>query len=133
MAANVVTLFFAASFITYVFLLTLFEQQVLGYSPLKGGLGYLPLGFGIGTGMGLGTALMPRLGVRPLMSASFFGTAVGLLVASGIHPGTSYAAGVLPGMIVLGVFSGLGFPASANAALHKVTGQDSSLASRCKT
>jgi EmrB/QacA subfamily drug resistance transporter len=128
-AANILSLFFASAFIAYVFLLTLFEQQVLGYSPLRSGLGYLPLGLGIGAGMGLGTALMPRLGVKPLMSASFFGTAVGLLAASGIHPATSYAAGVLPGMIVLGVFAGLGFPAGASAALHQVTGQDSSLAS----
>jgi EmrB/QacA subfamily drug resistance transporter len=126
---NIVTLFFTSAFFTYIFLLTLFEQQVLGYSPLKSGLGYLPLGIGIGGGMGVGTALMPRLGVKPLMSLSFFGAAAGLLITGGIHPGTSYGGGVLPGMIVLGVFCGLGFPASANAALHKVTGQDSSLAS----
>jgi EmrB/QacA subfamily drug resistance transporter len=126
---NVVTLFFTAAFFTYIFLLTLFEQQVLGYSPLRGGLSYLPFGIAIGAGMGLGTALMPRLGVKPLMSLSFLGAAAGLLITSGIHPGTSYAGGILPGMIVLGVFSGLGFPAGANAALHQVTGQDASLAS----
>jgi len=52
--ANVVTLFFTAAFFTYFFLLTLFEQQVLGYSPLTGGLSYLPFGVAIGAGMGLG-------------------------------------------------------------------------------
>ena len=41
----------------------------------------------------------------------------------------SYVGGVLPGMIVLGFFSGLSFPAIGNASLHEVTGQDSSLAS----
>jgi hypothetical protein len=44
-------------------------------------------------------------------------------------PGASYAAGILPGMLVLGVSAGLSFPAIVNAALHQVTGQDSSLAS----
>ncbi len=50
--ANGVSLCFTAAFFSYIFLLTLFEQQVLHYSPLQGGLGYLPLGFGIGAGNG---------------------------------------------------------------------------------
>jgi EmrB/QacA subfamily drug resistance transporter len=128
-AANVVTLFLASAFFTYFFLMTLFEQQVLGYSPLKGGLSYLPFGIGIGAGIGISTALMPRLGVKPLLSVGFLGSAAGLLMTSWIHPGASYAGGILPGMAVLGVFSGLCFPAGVNAALHQVTGQDSSLAS----
>jgi len=127
--ANVAALLFSSAFFTYFFLLTLFEQQVLGYSPLQGGLSYLPFGVGIGAGIGLSTALMPRLGVKPLLSAGFLGAAAGLLMTSWIHVGTSYAGGVLPGMIVLGVFSGLTFPAGINAALHQVTGQDASLAS----
>jgi EmrB/QacA subfamily drug resistance transporter len=127
--ANIAALFYTSAFFTYFFLLTLFQQQVLGYSPLKGGLAYLPFGIAIGAGIGLGTALMPRLGVKPLLSVGFFGAAVGLLLTSGIQVGTAYATGVLPGMILLGLFSGLVMPAAANAALHEVTGQDSSLAS----
>jgi hypothetical protein len=101
-----------------VFLMTLFEQRVLHYSPLQGGLGYLPLGSGIGAGMGIGTAMMPRLGVRPLMSASYFGAAVGLLLSSQVGVGSSYLGGVLPGMVVLAVSFGLGFAPAMNAALH---------------
>jgi EmrB/QacA subfamily drug resistance transporter len=126
---NFVTLFFSSSFFSYFFLLTLFEQQILGWSPLKGGLSYLPFGFSIGAGIGLGTALMPRLGVKPLLGAGFLGCAVGLFLTSGIDVHSTYPAGVLPGMIVLGFFSGISFPAIGNAALHEVTGQDSSLAS----
>src|SRR4051794_41075925 len=126
---NGVTLFFSSSFFSYFFLLTLFEQQILGWSPLKGGLSYLPFGLSIGAGIGLGTALMPRVGVKPLLSAGFFGCAVGLWLTSGLDVGSSYAGGILPGMVVLGFFSGISFPAIGNAALHEVTGQDSSLAS----
>src|SRR4051794_30017741 len=126
---NFVTLFFSASFFSYFFLLTLFEQQILGWSPLRGGLSYLPFGFSIGAGIGLGTALMPRLGVKPLLAAGFFGCAVGLWLTSGIDVQSTYAGGILPGMIVLGFFSGISFPAIGNASLHEVTGQDSSLAS----
>jgi MFS family permease len=126
---NFVALFFSSAFFSYFFLLTLFEQQILGYSPLTGGLSYLPFGLSIGAGIGLGTALMPRIGVRPLLSAGFLGGAVGLFLASGIDVHSSYVGGVLPGMIVLGLFSGISFPASGNAALHEVTSQDASLAS----
>jgi EmrB/QacA subfamily drug resistance transporter len=126
---NFVALFFAAAFFSYFFLLTLFEQQVLGYSPLAGGLSYLPFGLCIGAGIALGTMLMPRIGVKPLLSAGFVGGAVGLFLASGIDVHSSYVGGVLPGMIVLGLFSGISFPASGNAALHEVTRQDASLAS----
>jgi EmrB/QacA subfamily drug resistance transporter len=127
--ANFVSLFSSAAFFSYVFLMTLFEQQVLHYSPVQGGLGYLPLGLGIGAGMGIGTALMPRLGVRPLISLSFLGGAAGLLITSQIQVGSSYIGGVLPGMVVIAVSFGLGFAPIMNAALHRVTGQDSSLAS----
>jgi EmrB/QacA subfamily drug resistance transporter len=129
LTANLVGLVFSAAFFTYLFLLTLFEQQVLGYSPLTGGLSYLPFGAALGAGMGLGTALMPRVGVKPVLSAAFFGAATGLLLTSGIGSGASYAGGILPGMLVLGMSAGLSFPAILNAALHQVTSQDSSLAS----
>ncbi|HSY15656.1 MAG TPA: hypothetical protein VK816_06685 [Jatrophihabitantaceae bacterium] len=72
---------------------------------------------------------MPRLGVKPLLAAGFFGCAVGLLLTSGIGVHSSYPSAVLPGMIILGLGSGISFPAIGNAALHEVTGQDSSLAS----
>ena len=128
-AANLVNVFFAAAISSYFFLMTLFEQQVLHYSPLQGGLGYLPFGFGIGAGMGIGTALMPRLGVKRLVAVSFLGSAVALGLTSAIGVHSSYLGGVLPGMLVLAVCSGLSFAPIMNAALHQVTEQDSSLAS----
>lgn len=127
--ANLLTLINTAAFFTYVFLMTLFEQQVLGYSPLQGGLSYLPLGIGIGLGVGLGTGLMPRVGVKPMLFVGFLGVSAGLFMTSWVDVGTTYVSGIFPGMAVLGVFSGLTLPAAANAALHEVTGQDSSLAS----
>jgi hypothetical protein len=67
--------------------------------------------------------------VRLVWVVSYFGAAVGLLMNSQVHPGSSYFGGVLPGMVVLALSFGLGFAPAMNAALHRVTGQDSSLAS----
>ncbi|GAA2086739.1 MFS transporter [Actinomadura alba] len=130
---NVASLFFMAAFISYTFMLTLFEQHVLRYSTLQTGLAYLPLAFGIGAGIGIGTALTPRLGVRAVTAAGFIGAGVGLLLTSMVDTDTSYVGGILPGMIVFGVFAGATMPAATTAALHGVTVQDSGLASGVQT
>ncbi|GIF72106.1 MFS transporter [Asanoa siamensis] len=126
---NVTSLFYMAAFISYTFMLTLFAQHILGFSPLQGGLAWLPLGFSIGAGIGLGTALTPKLGVKLVAAIGFIGAGVGLFLTSFISVDSSYVGGMLPGMIVFGVFAGATMPAATNAALHGVTAQDSSLAS----
>lgn len=85
-----------AAFIGYVFLLTLYEQQVLGYSPLRTGLLFLPLGIGSGAGIGLSSVAMPPVGVKAVLAVGFLGSAAGLLIASYIHASSSYAAGSCP-------------------------------------
>jgi EmrB/QacA subfamily drug resistance transporter len=131
--SNVSSLLLFAAFIGYVVLLTWYIQQVLGYSPLKTGLLWLPLGAGIGIGMGLCTALMPRIGVKAMLAVGFLGSAGGLFAASYIHANSSYPSAILPGIIVFGVFSGICYPALINGALHQVTDQDSGLASGVQT
>ena len=126
---NGVTLFFASAFFTYFFLLTLFMQQILGYSALRGGVVYVPFGIAIGAGIGLGTGLMPKVGVKALMTTGFLIAAVGLFVTSGIEVGSAYWSDIFPGMVILGFGSGLCFPAFGNASLHEVTHQDAGLAS----
>jgi len=131
--SNIASLLLLAPFIGYVVLLTWYMQQVLGYSPLRTGVVYLPFGAGMGAGIGIGTALMPRIGVKVTVVTGFLGSAAGLLVASFIHVNSSYLGGILPGLIVFGVFSGICLPGLINGALHQVTGQDSGLASGVQT
>ncbi len=126
---NGVTLFFSSAFFTYFFLLTLFMQQVLHYTALRGGLAYLPFGLAIGAGIGLGTGLMPKVGVKALMTAGFLLAALGMILTSGITSTSHYWSHIFPGMVVLGFGSGICFPGFGNASLHEVTSQDAGLAS----
>jgi EmrB/QacA subfamily drug resistance transporter len=133
LTSNFVSLALFAAFIGYVFLLTLYMQQILNYSPMKAGLAYLPLGIGIGIGLGLASGLMPRIGVKTVLVIGFVGSAAGLFIASNINPDSSYLEGVMPGLTVFGVFSGFCYPGLINGALHQVTGQDSGLGSGVQT
>lgn len=127
--SNIVSLALMAAFFSLLFLMTLFMQQVLGYSPLKAGLAYVPTGIGLGVGMGVATNLMPRIGVKPVLTVGFLGAGASLFLAGNIDTGTSYLSGILPGLFLFGVFSGVCYPGMMNGALHKVTGQDSGLGS----
>jgi EmrB/QacA subfamily drug resistance transporter len=131
--ANLAGVLFMASFVPYSFLLTLFEQQVLHWSPLRTGLSYVPLGLAIGMGIGMGTGMTAKVGVRAIGAVGLVGAGVGVFMVSTIKPDSSYLTGVLPSLIVLGLFSGATMPAMTNAALHGVTGQDSGLASGVQT
>lgn len=126
---NLVSLFFMAAFISYTFMLSLFNQQILGFSPLVAGLAWLPLSVGIAVGIGLSTVMIPRLGIRVVTALGYAGAGAGLLLSGALGADSTYLSGVLPGMLVFGLFAGISMPASLNAALHGVTQQDSSLAS----
>src|SRR5206468_3633180 len=80
-----------AGFYSMFFFVTLYMQNVLGYSQLRSGLSYLPVSAGIGFGSTVATKMFVRTGTRPiiasaaLITASFqLGSALGLAVFSGI-------------------------------------------------
>ncbi|MEX1656933.1 MFS transporter [Streptomyces pseudovenezuelae] len=131
---NVVSVAIFAAFFAYMFLFTLYVQQVHDYSPMKTGLAYLPLTLTALLGAGTSTLLMPRLGVKPVMTVAFLGGAAALVVAAvGLAPDASFVGGFMPGLLMFGFFNGLAYPALINGALHEVTGQDSGLASGVQT
>ena len=68
-AANAVALMLGASIFSMFFLLTLYMQQVLGYSPLKTGVGYLLVSGVIIVSAGASQALVTRIGVRTVLAA----------------------------------------------------------------
>ncbi|MBV9446831.1 MAG: MFS transporter [Streptosporangiaceae bacterium] len=117
LAAADLTQFIAfAGFVSMFFFVTLYMQNVLGYSPIKAGLAYLPLCFAIGfaaTGAG---QLLSRVGTRPLIIAGAVITAGGVYWLSRIPVHGSFLTDLLPGMLVMSAGIGAMFVAVATAA-----------------
>lgn len=129
MAACTASLLFAVAFFTMFFLLTLYMQGVLRWTPLETGLAYLPYGLFIVAGGGMATGLVPKVGVRPVLAAGCVLTAAGLLLLSAtISPDSTFLA-LLPAMLLIGLGAGLTFPVVGNAALHQVSESNAGLAS----
>lgn len=111
------------------FLLTLYMQQGLRWTPLHTGIAYVPFGLGVLAGIATASQLVPKLGVRPLVVAGMGLSAAGLVVFSrlGLHP--SYWAHIVPGMMLMSVGLGLAFVTLTVTAVSEATDSDAGLAS----
>jgi EmrB/QacA subfamily drug resistance transporter len=128
-SANLVTLLFYSVFFSQFFVTTLYLQDVLGFSPLRTGLGFLPFGIAVGAALGVATSLIPRTGYRPVLVTGLLLTVAGALLFTRISADGSYLTQVLPASVVFALGSGLCLPTLGNAAVHRVTGEDAGLAS----
>jgi EmrB/QacA subfamily drug resistance transporter len=104
---NFVILLLGASFIPMWFFLSLYMQNVLHYSAVQAGLGFLPHTLSIIAGAQLAPRLLPRLGARPLIALSAAGAAVGFLWQSQITPTGGYVSGLLGPAILMCLSVGL--------------------------
>jgi MFS family permease len=114
--ANVTQLVAFAGFLALFFYVTLYMQNVLGYSAVQTGLAYLPLcGIAV-VAAGISSQLIGRLGTRPVIVAGAVIGAGGLYWLSRISVGGSYVGDLLPGLLLVGLgIAGL-FVAVATAA-----------------
>jgi len=127
--ANVVTMFFASVFFTMFFLLTLYFEQVQGYSALRTGVAYLPFGIVIAIAIGMSGVLVPKFGVKPLLVVGFVFYTIGMLLLTRITPAGHYWSEPFPALVLTAFGSGLAFAGFVNASVHGVSQQDASLAS----
>ncbi|MFN2569371.1 MAG: DHA2 family efflux MFS transporter permease subunit [Candidatus Dormibacteria bacterium] len=118
-----------SAFFAMFFLLTLYMQQVLGYSPLKAGLAYLTFGGAILIGFGSASQLLPRIGVRPLMVTGMMLTGIGLLYLARLPVDGSYWADLAPAMVVIAFGSGWCFVSLSVTAVSESGEQEAGLAS----
>ena len=128
-AANLIMLCVGTAMFGMFFFLTLFVQNVWGYSALKTGVAYLPM---IGTIMlmaGVSSQLVTRIGARPLLIAGSAITAGGMLWLSRITEHSTYAGGLLGPMMVTAAGLGMLFMPITLVALSRVEDRDAGLAS----
>jgi EmrB/QacA subfamily drug resistance transporter len=110
--------------------LTYYLQLILGYSPVKSGLAFLPLIAALvltsTTSSGI---LLPRIGPRPLIPVGLFLSAGGLVVLTQIGLHSSYVSLILPGLVLVGLGLGLVFGCGFNTATYGATAADAGVAS----
>jgi EmrB/QacA subfamily drug resistance transporter len=118
----------AAMFAMFYFL-GLYIQQVLGYSPLKSGFAFLPFSFGIVAAAQVASRLVARVDPRWISAAGTGFATLGMWGFSLLEPDSSYAAHLLPWIVVLAFGLGLIFVPLTLTAVHAVAHEDSSVAS----
>ena len=101
--SNLTQLIAFAGFLAVFFYLTLYMQNVLGYSAIQTGAAYLPLCFAIGIAAGISSQLLSRVGTRPVIVAGAVIAAGGMYWLSRIPVHGSFLSDLLPGMLVLSV------------------------------
>jgi EmrB/QacA subfamily drug resistance transporter len=111
------------------FLLSLYMQQVLGFSPIKTGVGYLAIALSAVAGSGVSQGLVTRLGVKPVLSFGLAVMAGGLVYLAGVSPDGSYLTDLFPGFLLLGIGLGFSFVPVSIAALGGVAEHEAGLAS----
>jgi EmrB/QacA subfamily drug resistance transporter len=110
--------------------LTYYLQIVKGYSPVKTGFAFLPMIVGMITGSTqIGTRLMTRVAPRLLMGPGFLVAALGMLLLTRLEIGSSYAALLLPAMLLLGLGMGTAFMPAMSLSTQGVEPRDAGVAS----
>src|SRR3954451_19994102 len=115
-AADATQLIAFGGFLAMFFFLTLYMQNVLGYSPIQTGASYLPLTFGVGIAAGIASKLLPRIGTRPVIVGGALVASGGVYWLSRIPVGGYFAGELLAGMMVMSLGLGAVFVGVATAA-----------------
>ncbi|SUD47880.1 Spectinomycin tetracycline efflux pump [Nocardia otitidiscaviarum] len=106
----------AAGFVSMFFFLTLYMQNVLGFSPTQAGAAYLPVTVGMGIAAGVSAKLFERVGTRPVIVAGALIAAAAMFQLSRIPVGGDYRSDLLPGLLVVSIGLGAVFVAVTTAA-----------------
>ncbi|MFD4220102.1 MFS transporter [Streptomyces griseus] len=115
--------------ISAFFLCSLYLQHVLGFSPLRTGLMFLPVALATTVGAHLGSTAVARLGWRPTAGAGMAVAVAGALLLTGLERDGNAWTQVVPGFVLLGFGLGVGFICAITSAMHGVEHKDAGLGS----
>jgi EmrB/QacA subfamily drug resistance transporter len=127
--ANLVIFFLAAAMFAMWFFLSLYMQNVLGYSPLKAGFAFLPQTIAIAVGAQISSRLVTRIGARPLLIFAGLLSAAGMAWLSRITPAGGYFAHIFGPSALVTFGLGLAFTPVTFAATAGVPMEQAGLAS----
>jgi len=127
--ANVAGFILGTALFSMFLMLTLYMQQVLGYSAMKTGVAYLAVAGTAIVWSGVAAQLVTRLGVKPVLVMGMTALTAGLLYFTQVSVGGSYLGDLMPGFLIIGVGIGFSFVPISIAALAGVTPAEAGLAS----
>lgn len=127
--ANVVGILVGASLFSMFFFISLYMQQVLGYSPIHAGLSYLPLAVSIILSAGIASQLVTKVGFKPILAGGMALIAAGLVWFSQISVHGSFVADILGPSLLAAVGLGFAFVPVTIAAVSGIEDREQGLAS----
>ncbi len=128
--ANVVGVLWAAAMFAWFFISALYLQLVLGYTPMQVGLAFLPANLIMAAlSVGLSARIVMRFGIRRPLAVGLMMGAAGLALFARAPVNGSFVVDVLPGMLLLGLGSGIAFNPLLLAAMSDAAPSESGLAS----
>ncbi len=127
--ANVAGLILGTALFSMFLMLTLYMQQVLGFSPMETGFAYLAVAGSSIVWATVASQLVNRVGVKPVLVTGMSFLTVGLLWFTQVSVGGSYVTDLLPGFLIVGIGMPFAFVSINIAALAGVEAKDAGLAS----
>ncbi len=127
--ANAVGLMVGGSLFAMFFFITLYMQQVLGYSPIKAGLSYLPLSVAIILSAGVASQLVTKIGFKPVLAVGLALVASGLVWFSQISVDGGFTTDILGPSLLAAVGLGFAFVTTTIAAVSGIEDREQGLAS----
>jgi predicted MFS family arabinose efflux permease len=128
-AANVAGFIMGTALFSMFLILTLYMQQVLAFSPLKTGVGYLAVAGTAVIWANVAAAAVTKVGVKPALIFGMGLLTVGLLYFTQVSVDGSYWADLFPGFLILGIAIPFAFVPITIAALAGTKPQEAGLAS----
>jgi EmrB/QacA subfamily drug resistance transporter len=127
--ANVAGFIMGTALFAMFLMLTLYMQQVLGYSAMKTGLAYLAVAGTAIVWSAVAAQLVTRVGVKPVLVVGMIMLTGGLVYFTQVSVGGSYLGDLLPGFLLIGIGIGFAFVPISIAALAGVQHAEAGLAS----
>jgi EmrB/QacA subfamily drug resistance transporter len=127
--ANVVGLLVGASLFSMFFFISLYMQQVLGYSAIHAGLSYLPLALVIMASAGIASQLVTKIGYKPVLALGLLFIVIGLAWFSRVSVGGGFTTDILGPSLFAAAGLGFAFVTTTIAAVSGVEESEAGLAS----